>query len=613
MLEHTPLTTSSFDGIWDRSSALKVPYNHLIQSINTKYQDGKVFTREGSELDFTLSNIKRKYKFLISGQADRTIVLGASGNLYDATVSLITPILTIAAMSDFSAVTINNRCYITPHDGLNGLANEEVYVYDGTGTARKAAGAGPTNAPTATNSINAGNVEAGLRLFAIAYVTLSGHITKFGPPVEYTGPGSLKVDIGNIQVGDSYVGERWVLATKILVTYNGNPGDQEFFFVPGGNITDNITDTLEVSFFDSELSRSADYLYYQLEEIPAGVCIGMYNNRMVVAGSDSEEETAYISKSGQPESITEDEGLIQVLAGVGGIRNIFQLRSVLYLCKDNRSVAYIDNGDEAITWSTENVDLSNGSSCHGIATPVNEDGKNLLDIVFVANQTGLYAFGGSFAIDEISWKIENIWNRINKAAFHTIEICVNPFNKEICIAVPLDAATSPNEVLYCDYSRGLDKDSVKWSEWFFPITINTINFSLDFTTKKALFEYASTNSYIFDPNARNDFSNAIICSIRTALVGAGYSSQLCHFGQFSAMIAGSGNLQCVAVSINGSVYVCAPITLQANPIGYSFRDILTLDAEKMSVRFRINTLNSWFELTEFTLFAKPSMERRPQV
>lgn len=615
MLEHTPLTTSNFKGIWARSDNSKVPYDHLIDGLNLKYRSGELLSREGSELNITLSGVKRQYVYNIPDQAARKLVLGADGKLYDTTISTVTPILTIASMTDFSAVTINGICFITPHNSSKGIAGESVYVYNGTGTARVAAGTAPTNAPTAANSASAGNIEPGQRLFAIAYLTASGYITGISPAVLYNGPGLLKATIANIQVGGSAVVGRYILSTKILITYNGNPRDQEFFFAPDGFINDNSTTSKDVSFFDGELVESADYLFEQKATIPAGVGIGVYNNRMMVWGSDANSSLCYVSKSGEPESINNVEGFLEVLTGVGGIKNGYQIRNVWYMSKDYRTTAYVDNDDEAITWKPESADLSVGSVCHGIGQLLSEDGKNFLDTAIVVSPSGVFAFDGTFFKTEISWKIEKIWKRVNKAYLHTVEICINPFDKEICITVPLDAATAPSHVLYCDYSEGLDFENVKWCVWSFPRVPTTISFQVDFTLKTAVFLYGSSvgNIYAFDPNAHNDFSNAINNYARFGYVGSGYSSQLCHFGEMSVSMRGNGNVTPTVYGLNDNWNkVQGIIAIEAIPLGFYNRLIDCIDSEKISVKLAMNAVDNYMIINEFTLFSRVSLERRPQ-
>jgi hypothetical protein len=52
----------------------------------------------------------RVYEYKKKGEASRLLILDDDGNIWDSSTAMTTPILTIAAMTDFSAVTIFERC-----------------------------------------------------------------------------------------------------------------------------------------------------------------------------------------------------------------------------------------------------------------------------------------------------------------------------------------------------------------------------------------------------------------------------------------------------------------------------------------------------------------------
>lgn len=612
MIEYTPVTTSSFNGLYSRSDNTKVPYDHLIDCLNLKFRDGEFFTREGSVETITLAGIKRQTIYKINNEAPRVLLLGADGKLYDATISLVTPILTVAGMTDFSCATINNRCYITPHNGLTGLAGEKVYVYNGTGLARAAAGIKPTNAPTAEDSATSGNVEVGLHLIAVAYVTESGFIAGISPPVLYTAPGNLSIDVANIQTGPAGTASRKLVATKTLIIYDGDPDHQEYFFVPNGDIDNNVDTTKTINFFDADLADSADYTIEQLTEIPAGVGIDVYNNRLMVYGSNANASLCYVSKAGEPESVNSAEGFFSVLDGSDGFKNSFELRSLFYICKRDRTKVTQDNGQNAAFWTVNDVDLSIGCECHCIGRMLDKEGKNTLDTVMIVTPSGLYAFDGTYARGMISHKIDKYWGRINKSAFHTIEITVNPIDFEIAIAVPLDLAVSPSHVLYCDYSKGLNEKDVRWCPWTFPILPTSIIYNIDYGTKEVTLQYASNNVNTLTLGLTNDLNQAIDNYARFAYVGVGYSSQLANLSAISALVVGYGSAALTLYSINDSLTkILTPWTLEDPPPGYMTRDTGGFEAEKVSVKIEVNAIDSWMNVNEFTMFLKIAADTRP--
>ena len=127
MQDHTPISSTNFNGIYDRSVKEDVPFKYFIDALNLRYEDGCFFTREGSNAEFVKPGIRRIKQCLIEGQAPIELILDSTGSLFDATDSLVTPIMYIAGMTDFSAVTLNDRIYISPHNGLRGLPGERVY------------------------------------------------------------------------------------------------------------------------------------------------------------------------------------------------------------------------------------------------------------------------------------------------------------------------------------------------------------------------------------------------------------------------------------------------------------------------------------------------------
>jgi hypothetical protein len=300
-------------------------------------------------------------------------------------------------------VSLYKRAYITPHNSNKGLPGEKVYVYEGSGSARPAGGTAPVGSPiVATTSASIGSVEAGSHLFAVSYETTSGYLTPPGPATFtlYVAPGATKVDLSNIPVGPAGTVARVLLATKMLARdYAGDQDNQEFFNIPNGRIGDNTTTSLTVDFFDADLQASADFLLDQLATIPAGVGIGVYQARLVVWGTDTDESIVYFSANGQPESISATEGFVLAYPGdaAGGVKNCVEFRSQYYMLKSG-SKCYVTNGtdDSPVFWAVTNVDISVGTECHGIAKIFDQNGATL-DNFFCADRSALYLFNGTFS------------------------------------------------------------------------------------------------------------------------------------------------------------------------------------------------------------------------
>ena len=144
MIENKPaIALDNFKGLFDQGYSDDVPFDHFVSALNCVPSSFGIATREGSVLSLTLPSILRFHPYKRIGEAQRLIILTTGGNFYDS-LDLVTPILTVATATDFSMVSMFNRAYITPHNGAKGISSEFVYVYEGSGVCRKAAGVAPT-------------------------------------------------------------------------------------------------------------------------------------------------------------------------------------------------------------------------------------------------------------------------------------------------------------------------------------------------------------------------------------------------------------------------------------------------------------------------------------
>jgi hypothetical protein len=611
--DHTAITVGEFRGTFNRGQDDVCPPNHFLDSLNVVFTELGVETRRGTGLFLSLADIRRIASYKRIGEADRLIVLDGAGRLWDST-SLASPILTITGMTDFSMVSLYNRAYITPHNSVRGLPGQKVYVYEGSGVARPAAGGAPTGATmVATTSATAGSVELGKRLFAVSYETISGYLTSPGPAVFtlYTGPGGKKVDLKTIPLGPSGTVARVLLATKLLRSdYAGDQDNQEFFLIPNGRIGDNTTTTLTVDFFDADLQASADYLLDQLTEIPAGVGIGVYKSRLTVWGIDTNEAAVYFSIAGQPEAFSATEGFCLAFPGdnAGGVRNCVEFRSQYYLLKGG-SKTYVtnDTGDNPAFWEVTNVDLSIGSECHGIAKVLDQTGS-ALDNFFCADRSGFYIFNGTYSGNELSRKISDIWLRITRTAFNQVEIVHDPIKARIYCAVPLDGADTPTHVLVGNVDDGIDPANIRWTTWAFPKNPTSVVVDLNSSTRRTQFRFGSRQGdvYTYDDTiaSLDDFGNAIDSFIETSLLPEDSDDPVIYqFGHLQIRIKGAGalNITITGTDRNRSLQP-AGIALGAQP-GRTLERMFNFQDERCSVKVGTNGATDYFQLIRLKLYA----------
>lgn len=610
---HEPTVISKFGGLYSRGDNDQCPLDHFVEATNIDYSKGDIRTRFGSALDYTLSNIKRVHLFKKVGEATRVIILDSSGRLFDASVSLVTQLVTIPSMTDFSLFTYYNRAYITPHDGILGIAGQVVYVYDGT-TFRQAAGHSPTGFSLTVTQPSGGHVETGTHLIAIAYETASGFITKPGPATygQIVSDGSHNILVESIPTGPPGTVARHVLVTAAIETYSGRQDEYELFYQT--RIANNTDTSVALDFYDNELLDSADGLLDLYEDIPAGVGFADYNGRLALYGIPGSLNIVLMSNGGEPEAISAVDGLITTdPKDSSGIRNCREFRGQFYMMKSLQSYTTQDNGDAPNTWATPvAVDKGYGAEPFSVADVLDAKGA-VIDTLLVANRGGLLLFNGSFVIPELTWKIEAVWKRINKLYFHKVQVILDPINHLIYIAAPLDAATNNSHLLVGYYSDTVTAESIRWSIWEFDHEPTCICADVDYSTQTALVRYASSEGNVYKlTTARSDNSVAFTSGVRFPFIPMlNDSGNLFQLGGIRSRIRGSGLLQILASSMdNTEVQTIPGWNLASAPGADSVRQV-DMISERISVKFFMNSIDEYFILSRVALFIKQAWAERP--
>ena len=517
-------------------------------------------------------------------------------------------------MVDFSVVAIYNRVYITPHNGVTGLAGEKVYVYNGSGVAGAAGGTVPTGFTlVVADSVSSGNPESGLRLFAVAYETAYGFITAPGPAAytSHTSAGGLKLAISSIPVGPAGTVARYIICTKVIVDYDGNQDGQDYYFAYGGRIGDNSATTATLDFFDAQLVESANYLFDQLTEIPASLGLMIYQNSLVTWGENAFPYVVRVSKQGEPESFNGEVGYLRVEpTDSSGVKDVIEYRNQLVMLKSNRtSATQRISGTEAALWEVISVDPSTGGECRSIGVLLDAPGA-FNDYFLVANRNGLLVFNGSYSLN-LSNKVSTLWSTINFKYLHTVQILIDSDRNRIYCAVPTGNNTSPNQLLVCDYTNGLTEESVVWTRWTFPIVPTSIALDFDYTTKLAVLYYASTNILKLSDSATDDNNVAIDSFITTPKYAVNGNEQLSTFTGLRLRVVGSGNLQLSltaeddthAVTLTSRALSTAPGKPLFHPLNYQ--------SERASVTMRTSAFGEWFRLKSFRIYGVPTYTERP--
>lgn len=475
--DHSPNPINSYNGLFRRGDVDSCPRDHFSNCDNIDFEQSGFRTRYGFDTYLPVPNIRRFYTFTQeSGQS--LLVLDNDGNIYDTgSATPSTPILTIAAMTDFAFVSIAGRALISPSDGVTGLENEFIYVYEGDGSAaRKAAGDPPVTADgamAAANSATAGNVEAGVHIFAVVYETESGFLSAPGPVGAFpsvTADGTKKVDLSAIPVSPSaVVTKRHILVTKAIYPplYIGNTEGYEFFFIPDGEIANNTATTLTVNFFDADLLDSADDLFDLYDEIPAVVWLNTYHGRLVGGATFDDISLTLVSNIGEPEAINQIDGLLITPLDGKAQTNGQEFRDILYVFKQSRTFAYSDNGDVPSSWPMTVLDQGVGSSVHGIATVLDSGGVNV-DYLITCDFSGVMLFNGTFIRPELSWKIHDFWLELDRDFFKYIQIVNDSVSQKLYLSLP------DRHMLLGDYQNGLTPKDIRWSPWSTNMAITAV-------------------------------------------------------------------------------------------------------------------------------------------
>lgn len=513
---HTPITIEDWRGMYTRGVTDTTPDGYFLDSLNVKFSEGDAFTRDGSVKVITAANIVRFAMYKRLGETTRHIYLNTSGQLFDSLFPN-TPIWTDASFVDFSGANFNGRYYITPHNRVTGIAGKYLLVYDGSGTARLAAGAAPVGFTLgAANSATSGNIEAGTHIYAVCFLTDSGFITAPGP-VNYAildSLGSKSVDISALPIGPAGTVGRIIVATKAIQDYNGNQDGYQFFAVPsanGGVILDNTSTTTRLSFFDAELQADATYLFDNRALIPAGVCIAEYNGRLCLGGINGDEHSVYLSKPYDPEQVDATTGFLTVnpFDNNSGVTNLFNHRGNFIICKKSRLYQVTDNEDDPVTWkAAETVDEGTGTECFGVGTILDHKSQQS-NRGFLADRSGLIIFEGYVNRPEGSWLVENTWKRINKNVFNLVQVVCDTETSSVYISLPLDSSNTLTHILYGYFGNawspyGLDAKGIKWSLWTMHPGVVSITSDSDSVTGASVLKYSGTNGNIY--KVANDFT-----------------------------------------------------------------------------------------------------------
>jgi hypothetical protein len=562
MRGQSPIVINDFRGKFSRGPQENCPLNYFPDCQNLEFEYRRFQTRGEflSSHTFTAfaGNIIGLYAFpRLDGTLRRLILHRQSAG--PNTVRLIdldhsAPPFTVASYtSDIDAVSVvpmYDRLYIAALTTNNEhKLDAKVQVYDGTSVARNAAGLAPAGASMVATQPGAGNVSAGIHLYAVAFETPSGFITKAGPAAwtNFTSSGVNNINLAGIPTGPAGTTARHILATKTIPTYGPPQENFELFFVE--TINDNVTVTLTFDFFDTELVNSADYLLDQYEEIPAGPLFSIGNSLGVagfkessgggIGASTDKTSIALISKAVEIEAFSVDEGFVVVNPSRGGpLTNALDINGTLYFFKESLTAAIQPNLDVApAEWGSPGViDTVIGTTPFGIAqymgAPFLINGG-----AFIATRFGLQHFNGSY--NNLSLVIEGDWKDVvSFKLFKNTLAAVDPERKRVHVFLSKGVGYA-DTYLVMDYKDGFTPDTVKWCPW----VASTLNLRGFLTTHTGILQ-ACGASNLYTLQTRTPAVTEIIVSYaKTARLAFSEYGYIYMFEQFLIRGRGVGVIQ----------------------------------------------------------------------
>lgn len=630
MAKNPPGLITNFNGLWVRDSPDGCPPDHFADCLNTIYGTSGVGTRDGLYNYNGIDNIVRMalYKPLppfTGTNVPRIIALDSTGHLFDILLSTTVPIYTNSDMKDFGFVNFFGRCYISPSDGKVGLTGVHIQVYDGSGNpTRDAAGPPPTDVMVAvldTGSDGKLNYNFGTFLLSYALETASGFITQPAPFTYVDAIGGGKINITTLPLGPAGTVARWIITTNAIIRADLSvpPDVGTASFLPTWLIArvPNNTDTsyTGLEFYDSELINDASYLLTQLQTLPAGVGLIDYKGRMVSYGEFADPSLVRVSEIGQPEAFSATSGfIITDPSDSTGVRSATEFRDTLYFFKQQRGYQTQDNTLEASTWILTNFDKSIGTEQYGIAAVLDAKGASS-DGFILADRGALYYFNGVFVEPELSYKIRDLWLRINQANFYKVQVSLDPINKRIYILAPLDDSTIVSHIIFGDYRNGLDPLSIKWSLWTIEIGVSSVLTYTDFTSNiPSLVTRMSTSTKIIGlnigvPSLDVDVATDSYFELPVIRFGTGLS----QFTRLRVRGQGPCNLSFTAYGEDKQSFV-NPQTLNipSSLPGREYAQLMNLVSEQCSMKIRCANLNENYKVFALQLEGFQYSDERPR-
>ena len=653
--EYEKISITSFKGLFLRGLDDACPPDHSTIAQNLRFnRTGEVATRDGIVSSLVTSSfIVRMFSATFGHSTTIVLTCDGAGNIYRSDTAGV--LLSVPGMVDFAAINVFSFCLISPILSSPTALNP-VYIWSGLQVGgvdsvpiRPAAGVGPGLGMTAVEDSNPGNCTIGVHQIACSLITNTGYTTQPGPLGSPTPPlaenpsfaaanvastGNKSIQISNIPIGPDSTVARQILLTQ---------ADQDLFFYGGGQIWngsaftkwdgiihDNITTSIIISFFDTDLAVSADSLFDLLPSIPGGtnsLIAGMtsYHGRVLYWGG--EFNLVRVTTPGSSETIDNVNSWVQLPDQFDGnnVTNSCTIQDALYFFKAIGIFSVIDNGGNPNTWVVITIDSGAGCSSAtalgtiNLSTPANTQNQ----VALITDFGGIYLFNGSVVQPPLTWKINDLWVNITQYTnLAGTRVAIDPYNKLIYITVlgNVNSGLNYNNILVADYNDGLDSQNIKWSVWTFPYFSNFIG---DIGMMK--FQDSSENAYRFRiatsnvinkvlPGALDDLGQFIVTIWRSYSMAPKDSLGALNIFRFlRARLPYQDNISINLYAQDGALIRNIPgFNVPYQPGRDLTREFNFMD-EKCEVQLCCNAMNGGMTLQRLDVFGKARFNMRPSV
>lgn len=663
--EYQKISVDSFMGLYNRESIDDTPQDHASDILNMSFaRKREVWTRPAAGFSKNIPGNNNGARMFDAAFNNNTLIpLVCDGNGTIWRLDNNTPLLQLAGLIDFAALNMNNHVYIAPmrDPGIAFDPNADViYVWkDPSVGVRPAAGRRPPAAPVQV--LGGGNTGPGWYGTAYSFVYDTGYVSPPSPTVVTPGlidPGSA-LQFYNLPTVST--GLPAGVVGYLLFATKGQPTQEDAMRAALYEVetdTDISNPEATINFFDTDLVilASADpangNLLNTMPLLPSAngygsVALIKYHGRMIIIGPNIvyDPDTAgttqvqdgriFVSHPGAPENFDTVTGYLVIQAEFDGNepRTGFELFGVLYITKAVGTFATQDNGndpnDATNPWVVNVIDGGLGAYHHAVGTITgSQPSLSSTSAALVANRNGLFLFNGNYIRPELSWKIRGIWEKMTVGLEYKTRVTIDIFNDivYVMLATDLQSPYGPNLVLACDYSIGLDSQSVRWSIYVFPFAIYDLLMAAwaDQIPPSYYFLRIGSGGTIYRLDGINTWDEVWSGGARTGQfpIDNWYQTAPLITGDTGALniyrfiryrMSGQGTLF-THLYDEGQINPVAPVNVIPNPVPGNYKDQgiqINYTNEKMIVKFEMNGLNDRMKMSRIDLFGKQRWPTRP--